>query len=101
MQKWNSIMQYLYPIIVYTKKKIQFVFLKKNALLRKHEAEKKGNLVQKKGISAIDCVSSTVPNKSSKLYRNHDFYHTPQPSPITLLFELFDSKLFLKFFQVN
>ena len=62
---------------------------------------KKGNLVQKKGISAIDCVSSTVPNKSSKLYRNHDFYHTPQPSPITLLFELFDSKLFLKFFQVN
>ena len=95
MQKWNCIMQYLYPIIVYTKKKIKLVFLKKNALLRKHEAEKKGNLLQKKGILAIGCVSSTVPNKSSKLYFNHDFYHTPQPSPIKLLFKLFDSKLFL------
>lgn len=52
-------MQYL-PRLIHDihEKKFHFGLPKKNAVLRKYYAEK--NLVQKMGISGIDCVSSTV-----------------------------------------
>ena len=89
-------MQYL-PRLIHDihEKKFHFGLPKKNAVLRKYYAEK--NLVQKMGISGIDCVSSTVRNRSLQFYFNHDFSPTFQPALIKLLFELFDAKLFLCF----
>ena len=89
-------MQYL-PRLIHDihEKKFHFGLPKKNAVLRKYDAEK--NLVQKKGISVIDCVSSIVWNRSLQFDFNHDFSHTFQPALIKLLFELFDAKLFLCF----